>query len=685
MNRYLTIGYGAVCYVAFVAAFLYAIDFVGNLVVPRSIGNGVGAFTGEAVVNVVLLGLFAVQRDRRSAEARPLRLSQVRSFHPARALCCAAMTTNPEAPGISRRGFLAGASAASAVALLAGCSPSGGGDAKPSPAQAGGLPTEGEWAPLRAQVGERLIHVESPLAPCKSDANSQACSAVLENLKNPFWNEDHPGALQTNGWLDAWQNEVSPYAVAAESAADIAAAVSFARDKGVRLSVKGTGHDYLGRSNAADSLLVWTHNMRTVTYHPEFRAMGASAGAVPVPAVSVAAGARWLEVYQVATANGVYVQGGGCTSVGACGGFTLGGGFGSFSTRFGSGAGGVLEMEVVTADGQVRVVNAVQDSDLFWALRGGGGATFGIVSRITYLAHPMPQTAGLLSGTITAPDDDAFRELLARFVRFFPDALNNGSWGEQITIMPDNSLDLALVWLDLTTQRARAVWEPFISALEADSIATAALTFEIHPFRDMWNPAYWQRVDPQMVTLDPRADQPAGQFWWASNQVEVSQFLNTYLSRWIPLVNFVDTPDDLAATLFDASRITKIGLHINKGLAGVSEEVLERERNTSINPAYLDAAALVIIGSRQDAAYPGVAGLEPDLAAGRKAAGSLNQAIGIIRDATPGAGTYSNESDYFEPDWQQAFWGTNYERLLSIKRDVDPDNLFRVHHGVGSE
>ena len=573
------------------------------------------------------------------------------------------------------------------MAVLAACSPPGGEQATPPPARPsgpGGLPAEAEWDLLREQVGGRLIKVESPLAPCRVDAKSDSCSTVLDNFKNPFWIEDQPGALQTNGWLGAWQNQVSPYAVAAENATDIAAAIDFARDKGVRLVVKGAGHDYLGRSNAADSLLVWTHNMRDVTFHPQFRPAGVSADRPQVPALSVAAGARWLEVYQEATANGVYVQGGGCTSVGAGGGFTLGGGFGNFSKRFGSGAGGVLEMEVVTADGLVRVVNEAKDADLFWALRGGGGGTFGVVSRITYLAHPIPQTVGSLSGTIAASGADTFRDVLGRFVRFFPGALIDGSWGEQIAVKPDNSLDFSAVWLDLTTEQARAVWEPFTAALRSDGLATVDLDFESHDFRDLWNAEYWQRVAPDVITLDPRPDQPAGQFWWTSNQGEVSQFIFSYLSRWIPLKMFTDTPDDLAETLFDASRLARVTLHINKGLAGASEEVLARERNTSINPACLDAAAFATIGSQQPAAYPGVAGHEPDLEAGRRAAEPTNTAIRIIRDATPGAGTYSNEADYFEPDWQQAFWGTNYGRLLEIKRKVDPHNLFRVHHGVGS-
>src|SRR5437764_51363 len=94
---------------------------------------------------------------------------------------------------------------------------------------------------------------------------------------------------------------------------DIAAAVDFARRHRLRLVVKGTGHDYLGRSNAPDSLLLWTHNMRQVSPHDAFVGRGCAAAQTGVPAVSVRAGARWLEVYQAVTVRGGrYVQGGGC-------------------------------------------------------------------------------------------------------------------------------------------------------------------------------------------------------------------------------------------------------------------------------------------------------------------------------------------------------------------------------------
>jgi FAD/FMN-containing dehydrogenase len=171
----------------------------------------------------------------------------------------------------------------------------------------------------------------------------------------------------------------------------VAAAVNFAREHRVRLVVKGGGHSYLGTSNAPDSLLIWTRpNMAAVEVLDSFVPQGAPGAATPEPAVSVGAGAIWMDAYNaVTTVAGRYVQGGGCTTVGV-GGLTQGGGFGSFSKGFGTAAANLLEAEVVTADGTVRIVNAFQDPDLFWALKGGGGGTFGVVTRFTLRTHELP-------------------------------------------------------------------------------------------------------------------------------------------------------------------------------------------------------------------------------------------------------------------------------------------------------
>ena len=99
------------------------------------------------------------------------------------------------------------------------------------------------------------------------------------------------------------------------------------------------------------------------------------------------------------TEAGRYVQGGGCTSVGVAG-LIQSGGFGSFSKGFGTAASSLLEAEVVTADGVVRTVNACNDADLFWALKGGGGGSWGVVTKVTLRTHDLPQFFGGAEGKI---------------------------------------------------------------------------------------------------------------------------------------------------------------------------------------------------------------------------------------------------------------------------------------------
>ena len=113
----------------------------------------------------------------------------------------------------------------------------------------------------------------------------------------------------------------------------------------------------------------------------------------------------------VTTKGGKYVQGGGCTTVGVAG-LTQSGGFGSFSKHYGLAAAGLLEAEVVTADGKIRIANACTNSDLFWALKGGGGGSFGVVSKLTLRMHDLPEFLGGAIFTIKASSDDAYRRLI---------------------------------------------------------------------------------------------------------------------------------------------------------------------------------------------------------------------------------------------------------------------------------
>jgi FAD/FMN-containing dehydrogenase len=537
-----------------------------------------------------------------------------------------------------------------------------------------------KWDALGQAVGGRLVKPTNPWT-------AAAGKPLPDNLKNPFYLQTLPGATQTTGWIDAWDSTPSPYAVAAENTNDIAEAVKFARANDLPIAVKGAGHDYLGRNSTSDGLLVWTHNLRGVTVHDSFVPKGAPSGEKGVHAVSALAGTRWVEVFKAATDAGRYVQGGGCVSVGACGGFTLGSGFGPFSKRYGSGAASVLEFEVVTADGQIIIANDHMNSDLFWALRGGGGGTYGIVSRVTYMSHEMPKTVGIVTGSVTAKSDAAYHRLIADFFNLYVTSLDNEAWGESVVFAPDNTISFRLTFLDKSIEEGEEILEQFFAPLRtAPSLYDVAPSIQIVPFLDLWDADYWLANNKDFVIMDPRADAPDDQFWWSGNQNEVSWFINGYESRWVPTNQLRgDAAKDMTDAFFEASRHQKFIFQINKGLSGEPEEIAARERNTALHPAALDAAGLVLMVSAQQYKHVGIASHEPDMAKGKSDLAKLKTAMGIIEAATPNSGAYANEADFYQKDWKQAFWGSHYPRLLEIKRKYDPDHVFTVHHGVGSD
>ncbi len=96
----------------------------------------------------------------------------------------------------------------------------------------------------------------------------------------------------------------------------------------------------------------------------------------------------------------------------------------------------------------------------------------------------------------------------------------------------------------------------------------------------------------------------------------------------------------------------------------------------------LDAFALLICAADAPPAYPGIAGHEPDVRKGREEAAGVRRAMAPIISLDPKAGSYMSESDYFEKDWQRAYWGDHYPRLVAAKRRYDPSSLFAGHHTV---
>jgi FAD/FMN-containing dehydrogenase len=141
----------------------------------------------------------------------------------------------------------------------------------------------------------------------------------------------------------------------------------------------------------------------------------------------------------------------------------------------------------------------------------------------------------------------------------------------------------------------------------------------------------------------------------------------------------------LADALFESSRHSRVELHFNKGLAGGTPDALAHARDTAMNPAVLSAFALAIASASEQPVYPGIPGHEPSTNAGRQAAQRIERCMHELRAVAGETGSYVSESNYFERRWQQAYWGSNYGRLADIKRKYDPNGLFVVHNGVGSE
>ena len=549
-------------------------------------------------------------------------------------------------------------------------------------------PSDAQWGELRAQVGDAFSAVHSPIVACTSSASAPACSSIWKQLKNPYFIGDDPALTQTLGWVGAWTSQPSRYVVAARRTGDVVAAVNFARAHDLRLVVKGGGHSYQGTSNAPDSLLVWTRRMHDVALHEGFVPAGCDGRIAPVRAVSVGAGAIWAHVYDaVTTKGGGYVQGGGCMTVGVAG-LVQSGGFGSFSKAYGTAAGSLLEAEVVTADGKVRVANACSDPDLFWALKGGGGGSLGIVTRLTLRVHPLPEDFGAVNVTIRASSAAAFRRLIAMAVDFYRTRLLNPHWGEQIRVRPDNVLRVSMVFQGLSRSEAVAVWDPFLDAVGAAPdlhVDFSPLKIVSTSARTFWSPTFVKRT-LGFIASDDRPGAPIGNVFWPGDQGQAGQFVHGYGSVWLPASLLQD--DRRAAfcdALFAASRHWGVSLHVNKGLAGAPAEALAAARDTATNPKALEAFALAISGAEEQPAYPGVPGHEPDATAAKRDAAGIAAAMSELRKVAPEPGSYVSESDYFEVDWQRSFWGTNYARLLAAKDRYDPDGLFFVHHGVGSE
>jgi FAD/FMN-containing dehydrogenase len=274
---------------------------------------------------------------------------------------------------MSRRKFLALSAMGALPCVLAACqsgtpgttsvtpSPSHtsrGPSSTPGPSPTGQpLPTDADWAALARSLQGTLVRPDSP----------QYLTAY--QLYSPRFDGIRPEAIAY-----------------CASPADAQACLSFIRKFGLPLAARGGGHSYAGYSTTT-GLVVDVTRMNAVQ-------VNASAGNA-----SVGAGARLIDVYAAVAQHGMVIPAGSCPTVGIAG-VTLGGGIGVLGRKFGLTCDNLLAAQVVVADGRILTCDANTNADLFWALRGGGGGNFGVVTSFTFQTH---QVATLSLFTLNWP------------------------------------------------------------------------------------------------------------------------------------------------------------------------------------------------------------------------------------------------------------------------------------------
>ncbi len=542
-------------------------------------------------------------------------------------------------------------------------------------------PSEGAWDKLNKSLHGNLIKLKNPY--------TAGDDSLFRNVRNPYFINSNPALTQTLGWVDAWRSHPSEYVVEAKTTSDVVAAVNFAREHRLRLVVKGGGHSYLGNSAAPDSLLLWTKNMHAIQVQDQFIPSGCESTQTAQPVVAIEAGAIWGQIYnEVTTKNGRYVQGGGCITVGV-GGLIQGGGFGSFSKYYGLAAAALLQAEIVLADGTVQIVNACSHPDLFWALKGGGGGCFGVVTKFVLRTRELPEFFGVVFGRIKANSDEAYKKLIEKILIQYRDRLFNPVWGEQIRFHSDRSVSLSMLFHGLTKSQAETEWLDFENWAKVNSSDYSWIEpFGIFtlPARHMWDPAFLHKFASDIISTDDQVGAPLENIYWKGDGGQAGQFIHGYHSGWLSQDLLMDENiSQLTNAFFETCKLWSFSLHFNKGLAGTRPEEKEAATNTSINPSVLDAFALLILAGEEGPAMVGIAGHEPNLKEAREAATKMRVAMEGLKKMVPMKGSYLNETDYFEENWQESFWGSNYNKLLNVKNHYDPDGLFFTHHGVGTE
>jgi FAD/FMN-containing dehydrogenase len=433
---------------------------------------------------------------------------------------------------------------------------------------------------------------------------------------------------EDQGWDEArraWQQHVDqrPAAVVyPESPEDVATAVLFARQRGLRIAAQGTGHQAPPLGGLADTILLKTERLRGVAIDAGARL------------ARIEAGVRSAELQRAAARQGLAALTGTSPDVGVVG-YTLGGGIGVLARRFGLTSNHVRAIELVTASGQVVRADRAHEPDLFWALRGGGGS-FGVVTTLELELLPLTHA---YAGTLWYPSERA-REVLH-------------AWHALTEAKPPDEL----------TTMGRLMSFPSIPAVPA---AVRGQSFALVHVYHAGDRAQADRLLAPLRALGPVNDTVQTVTMPALSEVHLDP------DQPVPVVGdgllLAELPPAALAALLAVADPAS-GLQLDSVEVRHLEGELARARPENGALAAIPAPYLVFAGGF---------GPTPDVVA------SVQGHVAAIKRAlAPWTSPYMYLNYADTPRDPSSFWtGQAYDRLRRIKGTVDPDDRIRSNHPI---
>jgi hypothetical protein len=438
--------------------------------------------------------------------------------------------------------------------------------------------------------------------------------------------------------------------------------LSFVRKHGIRVSIKNTGHDYFGRSTTANSLAIWTHKMHGLIYHRDFQPQGCKTFYENIG--EIGAGIQAQDAWRFFERLGMLVTVGAVGSVGLAGGYGQGGGHGPLGPKYGLMVDQAVEFEVVTADGTIRTINECTDPDLFWAMRGGGGGNYAVLTSYKFQLHPaVPINVYSFQAKFPKPKDvlditesKVHRDIITALARNQTLFSEQGIAGYNF-IHKDKIVSLQ-VMPSADTEAIKTVtsqWHDFLSEYPG-------LTIGENKYYSFKKFSEWHEFTE---TPEISRNGPVGLGLMGASRLIPRKLFATDQN--------VEKVVSAVLTAMQFSYTNKAGGSVQLYSTGPVNH--PDNSKTGVNPEWRNALWHVFMGAAWISSTP------PNVRA--QIQNTISASVQPLKALTPGGGCYMNEGDWLEENWQQTFFGDNYDRLLDVKRRYDPTGLFNCWKCVG--